>query len=127
MNKIILVGRLTRDPEMKVSNDGLTDFVTFTLAISRPQRNKNNISSDNGIETESAARDADFVPIVAFGKTANYIHDKAFKGSLVSVSGRLRIDNYTDKNGDRRYFTEVIADEFHTVSLKKTETDEEAM
>lgn len=119
MNRILLVGRLTRDPEMKTSSDGVSTYITFTLAIDRPQKNNNISNLNNG----SVHKDADFIPVVAFGKKGDYIYERVCKGSLVSISGRLRVESYNDKNGDRRYYTDVIADELQSVSPRKLEQD----
>lgn len=113
MNRILLVGRLTKDPELKLSNDNMTNYVTFTLAIDRHHKSNDSTST----------REVDFIPAVAFNKLAEHIHDRVTKGSLVSVSGKLRVENYTDKNGDRRYYTEVIVDEFQFVGAKRTEQE----
>lgn len=122
MNRILLVGRLTRDPELKCSSDGSTSFVNFTMAITRYSKSNTTTNSFTGEVTETpATREADFIPIIAFGKTAEYICNKASKGSMVSVSGRLRIEGYQDKNGDRRFYTEVVADEFNCIGNKRTD------
>ena len=98
MNKVVLVGRLTKDPEIKFAQGTGTAVCTFTVAINRRFK-------------KEGYPEADFVPIVVFGKqgeaTANYMT----KGKLLSVSGSIQTRNYEAKDGTRRYVTEVIADE----------------
>lgn len=97
MNKIILLGRLTREPEVKVTSSDKTT-TTFGLAVDRPFKNRDG-------KTE-----ADFINIVTWNKTAevagNYLH----KGERCLVEGRLQIRSYEGKDGQKHYVTEVIAD-----------------
>lgn len=106
MNKVILLGRLTRDPELKYSNtDEPVARAWYTLAVNRPYKRE-------------GEPDADFINIIAFGKLAEFA-DKYFrKGQQVSVVGRLQIRPFDD-NGKRQYFTEVIAEEQYFADSKK--------
>jgi len=107
MNKVILLGRLTRDPELKYSNtDEPVARAWYTLAVNRPYKRE-------------GEQDADFINIVAFGKLAEFA-DKYFrKGQQVSIVGRLQIRTFDDDNGKRQYFTEVIAEEQYFADSKK--------
>lgn len=103
MNKVILVGRLTRDPEVKNTTTGKA-VATFTLAVDRRFKNAD------------GQKEADFVPMVVWGKQAEFAGQYLSKGSQISTAGRLQIRSYDDKDGNRRYVTEVIADEINFLS-----------
>jgi len=92
MNHIILIGRLTRDPELNYTKTGKA-VCNFTLAVDRPF---------NKDET-------DFIPIVTWGKTAENSANYLDKGRLVAVEGRLQIRSYDDKDGNKRRIAEVVA------------------
>ncbi|MBU3158966.1 single-stranded DNA-binding protein [Clostridium frigoris] len=98
MNKVVLVGRLTKDPELKFAQGTGTAVATFTVAVNRRFKRE-------------GQPDADFVPIVVFGKQAEATANYMSKGKLLSVSGNIQTRNYEAKDGTRRYVTEVIADE----------------
>ncbi|MBC3798479.1 single-stranded DNA-binding protein [Acetobacterium tundrae] len=102
MNKVILIGRLTRDPDVKNTTSGKT-VATFTLAVDRRFKNKD------------GQKEADFVPIVVWGIVQQYLS----KGSQVGISGRLQVRSYDDNDGKRRYVTEVIAEEVNFIGGKK--------
>ena len=102
MNKIVLMGRLTRDPEVRYSNAAEPVAVAnYTLAVDRRVRR------DAGQNTQTA----DFINCRAFGKTGEFVQQYFKKGMMVCVSGRLQIDEYTDKQGQRQWFTVVLADD----------------
>ena len=98
MNKVALVGRLTRDPEIRYTSDNQMAITRFTIAVDRAFKK-------DGQQT------ADFLPIVVFGKIAENVHKYMGKGRLVAVSGRLQSRTWDDQEGKRRYSYEVIADE----------------
>ena len=98
VNRIILIGRLVRDPELRTTNTG-KDVVEFTIAVQK--RIKPNDPNE---------KDADFFRIKAWGQTANYVNDYLTKGRLVSVEGRMESRKYTDKEQREREIWEVIAD-----------------
>ena len=98
MNKVVLVGRLTKDPELKFAQGTGTAVATFTCAVNRRFKRE-------------GQPDADFIPIVVFGKQAEATATYMTKGKLLSVSGNIQTRNYEAKDGTRRYVTEVIADE----------------
>lgn len=103
MNKVILLGRLTRDPEMKNTTTGKA-VTRFSLAVDRRFKNKD------------GQKEADFINIVVWGKQAEFAAQYLNKGSQISVSGRLQVSSYDGQDGQRRYMTEVVADEINFVS-----------
>lgn len=98
MNKVVLVGRLTKDPELKFAQGTGTAVATFTVAVNRRFKRE-------------GQPEADFIPVVVFGKTAEATANYMSKGKLLSISGNIQTRNYEAKDGTRRYVTEVIADE----------------
>ncbi|HZK34104.1 MAG TPA: single-stranded DNA-binding protein [Bacillota bacterium] len=98
INKVVLVGRLTRDPELKSTQSGIS-VTTFTLAVER------NFTNQQG------EREADFIPIVTWRGLADTCAKYLAKGRLTAVSGRMQVRNYETQEGQRRYITEVVADE----------------
>lgn len=97
MNKVILIGRLTRDPEMRSTQGGIAS-TSFTIAVSR------NFTNAQG------ERDADFINCVAWRKQAENISKYCTRGSQVAVEGRIQTRSYDAQDGTKRYVTEVIAD-----------------
>lgn len=100
MNKVILVGRLTRDPEMKTTAGGRS-VTTFTLAIDRRFKNKD------------GQKEADFIPVVVWGKPAELAAQYLSKGRMAGVCGRMQVRSYDGNDGQKRYVTEVVADELN--------------
>lgn len=98
MNKVVLIGRLTKDPELKYTPGSGTAVTTITLAVDR------RFSKDN-------QREADFIPVVIWGKSAESTAQYMGKGKLMGVSGRIQTRSYESKDGGRRYVTEVVAEE----------------
>lgn len=98
MNKVVLIGRLTKDPELKYTPGSGTAVTTITLAVDR------RFSKDN-------QREADFIPVVIWGKSAESTAQYMSKGRLMGVSGRIQTRSYEAKDGGRRYVTEVVAEE----------------
>lgn len=107
MNKAFLIGRLTRDPELRYSSSNAA-IVNFSIAIDRQYTNS------------QGQRDTDFINIVAFQKQAENIKKYVTKGSLVAVDGRIQTRNYDDKDGKKVYVTEVIADRVQFLSSKSS-------
>ena len=97
MNKIILVGRLTKDPEVRSTSAGFAT-VNFTVAVNRNFKNK------------EGGYDADFLPCVAFRNTADFISKFFKKGSMISLEGRVQTRNYDAQDGSKRYVTEVVVE-----------------
>ena len=108
MNIVMLIGRLTRDPELRFIPQSETAVANFTLAIDRPLAKE---------------KTADFIRITCFGKTAELCERFLAKGRLVAVQGRIQTGSYKDKNGETRYTTDVYADrvEFLDWGDKKSE------
>ena len=104
MNNVVLIGRLTRDPELRyIANSG-TPVATFTLAVDRE------LSKEKKQEMESKGQPtADFINIVVWGKQAENCANYLKKGRLAAVSGRLQSRSYEGKDGTKRYITEVVA------------------
>ena len=99
MNKTILLGRLTKNPEIKFSQTNNVKVATFSLAVNRKY------------VKEGEERQADFFNIVAYSKLGDFVEKFLKQGIQVCVNGRLQTRNYEDKNGIKRYVTEVIAEE----------------
>lgn len=97
MNKVILIGNLTRDPEMRTTASGMT-VTRFTVAVSR------NFSNQNG------ERETDFLNCVAWRKQAENIAKYCTKGSQVAVEGRIQTGSYDAQDGTKRYTTDIVAD-----------------
>ncbi len=105
MNKCILIGNLTRDPELRTTTSTGVSVCSFTIAISR--RNARN-ANNNG---ENARQDADFIPIVTWRELAENCAKYLRKGSQVAVYGSIQTRTYDAQDGTRRYVTEVVASE----------------
>ena len=108
MNHVILIGRLTRDPEIKYLQSGKA-VCNFTLAVDRPFTN------------QAGEREADFIPITVWGKIGEACGNNLNKGRLVAVSGRLQIRNYEAQDGQKRRIAEVVASEVKFLDHKKSE------
>ncbi len=102
LNKVVLCGRLTADPELKQTGSGIA-VVTFTLAVNRRFQSR---SAD-----AAAAQQADFITVVAWRQTAEFISKYFKKGSALCVTGSLQTRSWQDQQGNRRYATEVVVDE----------------
>ncbi|MDD2572912.1 MAG: single-stranded DNA-binding protein [Bacillota bacterium] len=99
MNKVCLVGRLTRDPELRVTPGTGTQVATFTLAVGRNYKNR------------QGERETDFIRIVTWRKLAELCATYLGKGRLAGVTGRIQTRSWEDDSGQRRSITEVVADE----------------
>jgi len=96
MNHVILIGRLTRDPELRYTPNGVA-VANFTLAVDRPFTN------------QAGEREADFIPVIVWQKLAETCANHLHKGRLVAVDGRLQIRSYETQDGQRRRIAEVVA------------------
>lgn len=101
LNHITIMGRLTRDPELKMTPDG-TSVTRFSLAVERDFKDK-----------ETGERAVDFIECVAWRQTAEFVSRFFTKGSLTAVSGRLQIREYTDKDNNKRRAAEVVAENIY--------------
>lgn len=97
MNKVILIGRLTRDPELRYTSSNIPT-ATFSIAVDRP------------FTSQSGEREADFINIVVWRKQAENCKNYLNKGSQVAVEGRIQTRNYDGQDGKKVYVTEVVAD-----------------
>ncbi len=97
MNRVVLVGRLTKDPELRKTANG-SSVVNFTIAINRTFTNAN------------GERETDFIQCVAWSRTADNMATYVRKGSLIGVDGRIQTRNYENQSGQRVYVTEVFAE-----------------
>ncbi len=104
INKVILVGRITKDPALRKTQNG-TSVVSFTLACNR--------------RVPSQGQDADFINCVAWNKTADFMAQYVRKGALLGIEGRIQTRNYDDKDGKRVYVTEVVANSVQLLESKK--------
>ncbi|EPY2285340.1 single-stranded DNA-binding protein [Clostridium sp. FAM 1755] len=112
MNKIQLVGRLTKDPELTFAPGTGTAVTKFTLAVNRPQFDK------------SKPQEADFIPCVCFGKRAEAIANYVQKGHRFGLSGRLQINKYADKEGNNRWSTDIVIEDFEFLQDKGSKINE---
>lgn len=96
MNRIMLMGRITRDAEQKATTSGTT-ITSFSVAVERPGANK----------------ETDFIPVIAFGKTGDMVKTYFPKGRMIALEGRLQVRRYEDKDGKKRTASEVIADRIY--------------
>nr|WP_288824320.1 single-stranded DNA-binding protein [uncultured Clostridium sp.] len=97
MNRVILIGRLTRDPEVRYSDNGHT-VARFAIAVDRRFKRENEQNSD-------------FINTVAFGKTAEFVEKYFFQGNKIVVEGRIQTGSYTNQDGQKIYTTDVVAEQ----------------
>lgn len=105
INRVILVGRLTKDPEYRQTPNGVS-VATFTLAVNRPFTNS------------QGEREADFINVVVFRRQAENVNNYLSKGSLAGVDGRIQSRSYENKEGQRVFVTEVVADSVQFMDSK---------
>lgn len=113
MNKVILIGRLTKDLELKKTTSGKS-FVNFSVAVDRPFNNA------------QGQREADFINCIAWNKTAENMSSFVGKGSLIAVDGRIQTRNYENNEGKRVYVTEVVAEFVQFLGSKSGSTTTQA-
>jgi len=101
LNKVVLAGRLTADPELKQTQSGIS-VISFSIAVNRRFVSRNN---------EQAEQQTDFINIVAWRQTAEFISKYFRKGSAICLTGSIQTRSWQDNQGQRRYATEVVADE----------------
>lgn len=107
MNRVTLVGRLTAKPELRYTGSNLP-YARFTIAVNRTFRNND------------GQAEADFINIIVWRKQAENVCNFLDKGRLVSIDGRLQTGSYTDKDGNRRYTTDVVADSVQFLESKNS-------
>ena len=108
INKVVLLGRLTKDPELKYAASSGTAVCRFTVAINR----------------QSKKDETDFINCVAFGKTGETIAQYITKGRQIAITGSIRTGSYDAQDGTKRYTTDVIVETFEFVERKRKETNE---
>ena len=111
LNHVIVMGRLTRDPELRRTGSGVA-VASFTVAVDRDFHNK-----------DSGEKETDFIECVAWRQTGEFITKYFKKGSMAVVSGRLQIRSWTDKEGNKRRTAEVIAENVYFGDSKKDESN----
>lgn len=105
MNKVVLIGRLTKDPELRfTTGENSKAVVRLTLAVDR-------------YNTKTGEKEADFIPVVVWGKQAENVVNYTNKGSQLAVSGRIQTRSYDAQDGTKRYVTEIVADQFGGVQF----------
>lgn len=107
MNKVILIGRLTRDPELRFTPGSGNAVTRFTIAAARPYKRE----------------EADFISCVAFGKTAETIAQYFTKGTLIAVNGNIRTGSYKAQDGTQKYTTDVVIESFEFVQSGKSQNN----
>lgn len=112
MNNVVIVGRLTKDPELKYLTSG-TAVATFTLAINRDYKNKD------------GSTPVDFIPVEIMGKPAEFVANYITKGRLVGVQGSIRVDRYDTPSGEKRTFTKVSGRSIQALESKNKTTKSE--
>lgn len=110
INNVVLIGRLTKDAELRYTGSGKA-VASFSLAVER------SFSNQNG------EKEADFINIVAWRKTAEIVSNYTRKGSLVGIKGRIQTRNYTNNNNQKVYVTEVVAEEVQLLGKKSDNED----
>ena len=109
MNKVVLMGRLTRDPEVRYTSANNTLVASFSLAVNRR------------FARQGEERQADFINVVAWDRTGEFCSKYFKKGQQVVVIGRIQTRSYDDKDGKKVYVTEVVAEEVYFADSKKEE------
>ena len=116
LNKVILAGRLTADPELKQTPSGVS-LVTFSLAVNR------RFTSRDG---QNQQPEADFFRITAWRNTAEFIAKYFRKGSAICICGSIQNRSWTDQNGQKRYMTDIIAEEANFVESRNSQDNQSA-
>lgn len=108
MNHVVLIGRLTRDPELRYVGDSKKAVAKFTLAV------------DRDFVGKDGQKQTDFINIEAWNKTAENCSNYLSKGSLIAIFGSIRIENYENQQGEKRYATKIIANSIRFLDSKKS-------
>lgn len=111
MNKVVLVGRLTKDPDLRFAAGSGNSVSRFTIAVNRQFKKD----------------ETDFISCVAFGKTAETISQYFTKGKQIAISGSIRTGSYDAQDGTKRYTTDVAVDTFDFIGSSNKETDEQGL
>lgn len=111
LNKVVIMGRLTKDPELRRTGSG-TAVTSFSLAC------------DRDFKSQSGDKETDFIEVVAWKNTAEFVSKYFGKGRMAVVDGRLQIRDWTDKAGNRRTTAEVVADNVYFADSKRSESND---
>ena len=111
LNQIVLMGRLTKDPELRMTQSQKS-VASFTLAV------------DRDYQQSGERKETDFISCVAWGRTADFVHQYFVKGQMAIVTGRLQIRDWTDRDGNKRTSAEVVADRVYFGEAKRQEKQE---
>jgi len=111
MNKVVLMGRLTKEPEARKGGD--TNVAKYTLAVDRRVRRDNN---------DPNAQTADFISCVAFGKSADFAENWLHKGTKIAITGHIQTGKYTNKDGQTVYTTDVVVEDQEFAESKSAES-----
>ncbi|MDU1568591.1 MAG: single-stranded DNA-binding protein [Clostridium sp.] len=111
MNKIVLLGKLIRDPELRAIEGSDKVFTRFIIAV------------DRNFKAQDGTRKADLIPVTVWGRKAEVVCQYMRKGSYISLSGRLRTGSYEDKDGNKKYIAEVVAEDFKFVGNRRTDKE----
>ena len=111
LNKVVLMGRLTKDPELRRTGSG-TAVTSFSLAC------------DRDFKSQSGDKETDFIEVVAWKNTAEFVSKYFSKGRMAVVEGRLQIRDWTDKDGGKRRSAEVVADNVYFADSKRSESND---
>lgn len=109
LNHITIIGRITRDPEIKYTSSGIP-FVRFSVAVDRPRKNP-----------ETGERETDFLDVVAWRQTAEFVNSYVNKGRLILVEGRLQVHSWDAQDGSKRKSAEIVADNVQGLDRAKTQ------
>ena len=112
INNVVLVGRMTRDAELRYTGNN-TAVATFTLAVNRNRKNEN------------GEREADFINCVIWKQAAENLANWAKKGALIGITGAIQTRNYENQQGQRVYVTEVIANQFHMLESRSSQSSQQ--
>ena len=111
LNKVVIMGRFTKDPELRRTGSG-TAVTSFSLAC------------DRDFKSQSGDKETDFIEVVAWKNTAEFVSKYFSKGRMAVVEGRLQIRDWTDKSGNKRTTAEVVADNVYFADSKRSESND---
>ncbi len=111
MNKVVLIGRLARDPELRYTANNNTAVCQFTVAVDRRYKSENQPQ-------------ADFIPVIAWRSTGEFVNKYFTKGSRIAVVGSIQVRSWEDAEGKRHYATEVVADEVEFCESKRQDASQ---
>lgn len=109
VNNVVLIGRLTKDPELRYIPNSGTAVATFSIAI------------DRDYKKQDGSKDTDFIPIEVMGKAAEFCANYISKGRLVAIQGSIRVDRYQTQSGENRTFTKISARNVNALDYKNSQ------